>query len=170
MPPFPLLAQAIPPQRPRDFTGGSVRNRRTWQEVEDVVDLNKGLGLWRQCRKCRRSRRRAFTRQHVSVVGGVAVFGGGTGDVWRMTGGVSVDDIGVWGKVEGGDRIPSFRCSQTHSDSHGGSRLPLMGGVQRVAMLEALDRSSGTIPRLAWEEARSSRSDTIIGRDRVKSA
>lgn len=37
-------------------------------------------------------------------------------------------------------------------------------------MLEASDRSSGTIYRLAWRKRGSWRSDTIIGRDRVNSA
>ena len=47
----------------------------------------------------------------------------------RMAGGVSNGDIGIRGKVEGGDGVPSLGCSQTHGSSHGGSRLPLVGGV-----------------------------------------
>ena len=94
------------------------------------MDANKGLGLWRQRRKCR-SIRRTFTTQHVSVMGEEAVFCGGTSDGRRMAGGVNVDDIGIVGKVEGGNGVPSLRCSQTHRGSHGGSRLPLVGGVQR---------------------------------------
>lgn len=38
------------------------------------------------------------------------------------------------------------------------------------AMLEASDRSSGTIIRLAWRKRESWRSDTIIGLDGVNSA
>ncbi len=46
-----------------------------------------------------------------------------------MAGGVSIVDRGIRGKVEGGDGVPSLGCSQTHGSSHGGSRLPLVGGV-----------------------------------------
>ena len=92
------------------------------------MDLNKGSRLWRQCCK-RRSNRTTFTTQQASVGGGVAGSYRGTGD-WRMAGGVSVGDIGIRRKVEGGDGVPSFRGSQTYGGSHGGSRLPLEGGVQ----------------------------------------
>ena len=92
------------------------------------MDLNKGSRLWRQCCK-RRSIRTTFTTQQASVVGGVAGSYRGTGD-WRMAGCVRVGDTGIRRKVEGGDGVPSFRGSQTHGGSHGGSRLPLEGGVQ----------------------------------------
>ena len=51
----------------------------------------------------------------------------------RVAGGVSVGDIGIGigigGKVEGGEGVPSLGCSQTNGGSHDGSRLPLMDGV-----------------------------------------
>ncbi len=46
-----------------------------------------------------------------------------------MACGVSVGDIGIRGKVEGGDGVLSLGCSQTQGGSHDGSRLPLVGGV-----------------------------------------
>ena len=94
------------------------------------MNVNKRFELWRQRRNCR-SIGRTFTTQQVSVMGEVAVFRCGTGNGRRMAGGVNVGDIGIWRKVEGGDGVPSWRCSQTQCGSHGGSRLPLMGGVQR---------------------------------------
>ena len=48
----------------------------------------------------------------------------------RRAGGVrvgDVGDIGISGKMEGGDGVPSLGSSQTHGGRHDGSRLPLMG-------------------------------------------
>ena len=47
----------------------------------------------------------------------------------RVAGGVSVGDIGIGGKVEGGEGVSSLGCSQTNGGSHDRSRLPLMDGV-----------------------------------------
>lgn len=78
--------------------------------------------------KCR-SIGSAFTARYVEIVGGVPGFGrrasGG-----RIAGGMSVGVISIRGKMEGGDGVPSLGSSQTHGGRHGGSRLPLMGGVQ----------------------------------------
>ena len=91
------------------------------------MNVNNGFGLWRQRRNCR-SIGRPYTTQHESVMGEVAVFCCGPSNGRR---GVKVGDIGIVGKVEGGDGVPSLRCSQTQCGSHGGSRLPLVGGVLR---------------------------------------
>ena len=92
-----------------------------------MVDLNKGLKLWGQWCKCR-SIRATFTTQHVSVMGGIARCCRAASD-GRMAGGVGIGDIGIRGKVEGVEGVPSLGCSQTQGGSHGGSRLPLVGGV-----------------------------------------
>ena len=90
----------------------------------------------------------------------------------RMVGGVRVGDVDIRGKMEGGDGVPSLDSSQTHGGGrHDGSRLLVMGGVHCVsAMLEASDRSSGTIIRLAWRKRGSWRSDLIIGPNGVNPA
>ena len=83
---------------------------------------------------------------------------------WRTADGVRVGDIWIRGEMEGGDGVPSLDSSQTHRGRHDGSRLRVMDGVHCVAaMLEASDRSSGTIIRLAWKKRGSWRSDSIIG-------
>ena len=92
-----------------------------------MVDLDNVLRLWRQRCKCR-SIGGAFTTQCVEIVGGMPGIGRGASD-GRMAGGESVGDIGVGGKMEGGDGVPSLSSSQTHGGRHAGSRLPLMGGV-----------------------------------------
>ena len=59
-------------------------------------------------------------------MGGMPGFGGGANE-GRVAGGMSVGDIGIRGKMEGGDGVPSLGSPQTHGSRHGGSRLPLMG-------------------------------------------
>lgn len=104
------------------------------------------------------------------MVSGTPGFGGEVSD-GRRAGGVRIGDIGIRGKTEGGDGVSSLGSSQIHGGRHDGSRLPLMGGVHVCcAMLEAPDRSSGTIIRLAWRKRGSWRSDTIIGSDGVNPA
>lgn len=47
----------------------------------------------------------------------------------RMADGVRVGDIGIRGKMEGGNGVPSVGSSQTHGSRHDGSRLRVMGVV-----------------------------------------
>ena len=93
-----------------------------------MVDLDKVLRLWRQRCKCR-SIGTAFTAQWVEIVGGMPGFGRGASDGRMAGGGMSVGDIGIKERMEGGDGVPSLGSSQTHGGRHAESRLPLMGGV-----------------------------------------
>ena len=91
------------------------------------MDLDKVLRLWRQRCKCGCTGS-AFTARSVEMVSGMPGFGRGASD-GRRAGGVRVGDIGIRGKMEGGDGVPSLVSSQTHGGRHDGSRLTLMGGV-----------------------------------------